>query len=61
MAETLLSQGSDISQGVMTASFWGSLKTADGKTQTVESSEGKDGGVKQEFLHDLIVACGLKS
>lgn len=40
MAETLLSQG------ILTASFWGSLKTADGKTQTVKSSEGKEGGVK---------------
>lgn len=40
MAEILLSQG------VLTASFWGSLKTADGKTQTVKSSEGKEGGVK---------------
>lgn len=55
MAETLLSQG------ILTASFWGSLKTADGKTQTVKSSEGKEGGVKQEFLHDLVMACGLKS
>lgn len=42
-------------QGVLTAS----LTTADGKTKTIKGCESREGGVKEEFLHDLVVPCGL--